>query len=141
MYIRYLILIFAQFLIIYQIQVQAQQDSTSPTPTAFASSNSTQNGSSATITQNVVTDNNSKNNGSQTFLPSPTSFIFTHFPSHTQLGSSTSIISSARPSQSAPYPDDTIGKNGRLNVSSASSLILFEYETFIVLIACLLLVL
>jgi hypothetical protein len=31
-------------------------------------------------------------------------------------------MSSAKPSQSAPYPDDTIGKNGRLHISSASTI-------------------
>ncbi|KAI7904896.1 uncharacterized protein BX663DRAFT_412541, partial [Cokeromyces recurvatus] len=58
------------------------------------------------------------------FLPSPTSFVFTHFPSRTHIGSSTSVRSSiaVKPSQSAPYPDDTIGKNGRLHVSNSSTL-------------------
>ncbi|ORE11899.1 hypothetical protein BCV72DRAFT_189369, partial [Rhizopus microsporus var. microsporus] len=62
-------------------------------------------------------------NGSVTFTlsylsPSPTSFIFTHYPTHTK-GLNTSAVSSMRPSQSAPLPDDTIGKYGHLHVSGA----------------------
>lgn len=67
-------------------------------------------------------------NGSVTFTlsylsPSPTSFIFTHYPIHTK-GLNTSTVSSVRPSQSAPLPDDKIGKYGHLHVSGASRQVL-----------------
>lgn len=84
-------------------------------PTATITISATLNGTSMT------TGINSTSTSLQFFSPSPTSFVFTHFPAfpiHT--GSSSSIISSARPSQSAPFPDDTIGKYGRLHISKAS---------------------
>jgi hypothetical protein len=60
-------------------------------------------------------------NGTMTFSASPTTFVFTHYPTHTHLGSSSSLASSAKPSQSAPFPDDTIGKYGKLHISGAST--------------------
>lgn len=51
-----------------------------------------------------------------TYQPSPTSFVFTHYPTHT---SGVNASSSLLPSQSAPLPDDTIGKYGHLHISSA----------------------
>lgn len=89
-----------------------------PTATVATLSNSmnmTLNGTSSATTSNF-------------FSPSPTSFVFTHFPVfpiHT--GSSSSMMSSARPSQSAPFPDDTIGKYGRLHISNAANHLPFLY--------------
>ncbi|KAI9031668.1 hypothetical protein CLU79DRAFT_729570 [Phycomyces nitens] len=55
------------------------------------------------------------------FSASPTTSVLTHFPTPTKQASSSSVLSSlARPSQSAPLPDDTVGKYGRLHVSAAS---------------------
>ncbi|KAI9246592.1 hypothetical protein BY458DRAFT_407337, partial [Sporodiniella umbellata] len=51
-----------------------------------------------------------------TYSPSPTSFILTHYPTHTGYPN---LSSSALPSQSAPWPDDTIGKYGHLHIASS----------------------
>jgi hypothetical protein len=88
-------------------------DGVTPTPLVYNISGESSNIRNMTTTVN----------GSVTFTlsylsPSPTSFIFTHYPTHTK-GLNTSAVSSMRPSQSAPLPDDTIGKYGHLHVSSA----------------------
>jgi hypothetical protein len=80
-----------------------------PTPTGFNVSGVPSN---STITILL-------NNSAPYYSPSPTSFIFTHYPTHTSV---LNASSSARPSQSAPLPDDTIGKYGRLHISSARCL-------------------
>lgn len=91
---------------------------------------------SATLNASMTLGFNSTSTSLHFFSPSPTSFVFTHFPAfpiHT--GSSSSIMSSARPSQSAPFPDDTIGKYGRLHISKASHIApLFFYQ---IMITCL----
>ncbi|KAI9245182.1 hypothetical protein EDC94DRAFT_628706 [Helicostylum pulchrum] len=82
----------------------------------------------STTLNSTTTDINSTSTSTTFFSPSPTSFVFTHFPIfpiHT--GSSSSIMSSARPSQSAPFPDDTIGKYGRLHISKANTLTIPYY--------------
>ncbi|KAI9259389.1 hypothetical protein BY458DRAFT_517236 [Sporodiniella umbellata] len=56
---------------------------------------------------------------SSSYSPSPTAFVFTYYPTHTA-GLNTSAVSSMLPSQSAPLPDDTVGKNGRLRIASLS---------------------
>ncbi len=75
------------------------------------------------ITMSATISDNTTSVQTTSYSPSPTSFVFTHFPVfplHTV--SSSSIMSSARPSQSAPLPDDTIGKYGRLHISNATQL-------------------
>lgn len=133
---RYLILLFLQLLLLQLKCCCGQQQTTTATATATTSSSftntvtSTNNErtplsttSSTTSMYNATLTTNTTSGTQTTFYsPSPTSFVYTHFPLfplHT--GSSSSAMSSARPSQSAPYPDDTIGKYGRLHISQASS--------------------
>ncbi|KAI8376074.1 uncharacterized protein BYT42DRAFT_614862 [Radiomyces spectabilis] len=70
---------------------------------------------------------------SYSFMPSPTTSVLTHFPTPAHTASSSSMMSSSAPSQSAPFPDDTIGKYGRLHINAAvpSSFQLPVYPLFI----------
>lgn len=98
------------------------------TPTAIPTATVT----ISTTLNSTTTDINSTSTSTIFFSPSPTSFVFTHFPIfpiHT--GSSSSIRSSARPSQSAPFPDDTIGKYGRLHISKANTLTIPYYYYYL----------
>lgn len=89
-------------------------DGFTPSPSAFNISTVPSN------TRNMtVFINSSAAAPASYYSPSPTSFIFTYYPTHTA-GLNTSTASSARPSQSAPLPDDTIGKYGRLHISNRS---------------------
>ncbi|CAO0800331.1 unnamed protein product [Mucor circinelloides] len=113
-------------IIFHPIQAQQQGEGIMPTPiaTMFTSSNTTST-TTTSITSAVATTNNTTATGNSTTMsitlsPSPTSFVFTHFPFPMHTGSSSSMMSSARPSISAPLPDDTIGKYGRLHISGAS---------------------
>ncbi|KAI8059732.1 hypothetical protein BDF21DRAFT_429618 [Thamnidium elegans] len=132
----YLILI----LLHYIIHVKGQQETTTiytsfnnMTRTILIDENTATAIPTATVTisttlNSTTTDINSTSTSTTFFSPSPTSFVFTHFPIfpiHT--GSSSSIMSSARPSQSAPFPDDTIGKYGRLHISKANTLTIPYY--------------
>jgi hypothetical protein len=132
----YLALITSLFIICNQTRAQQQGDGITPTPisTTFTSSNITSTTSTSTAST-VVTTNNITATGNSTTLsitlsPSPTSFVFTHFPFPMHTGSSSSVMSSARPSQSAPLPDDTIGKYGRLHISDAPFITFPSFTTF-----------
>ncbi|CAO3704090.1 unnamed protein product [Rhizopus stolonifer] len=71
------------------------------------------------------------------YSPSPTTFIFTHYPTHTN-DLNTSTVSSMMPSQSAPLPDDTIGKNGRLRISNTSPQLYASWAFILILLVALL---
>lgn len=127
---RYLIL-FVFLLSHFIILNQAQQEGTFiPTPTANISYTGKEEDTNATFTSNITATVGSITL-SLPFAPSPTTFVFTHFPVPIHTGSSSSMMSSARPSQSAPFPDDTIGKYGRLHINSAPVL-LPNHSTYLI---------
>jgi hypothetical protein len=110
---------------------QAQEDTFMATPTAVNISYTTkEDDTNATLTNNMTATIGSITL-SLPFAPSPTTFVFTHFPLPTHTGSSSSMMSSARPSQSAPFPDDTIGKYGRLHINNAPPLLHSSYSYLI----------
>ncbi|KAL9558969.1 hypothetical protein MBANPS3_000624 [Mucor bainieri] len=131
-------------ILLHSTQAQQQGEGVMPTPiaTMFTSSNTTST-STTSLTSTVATTSNTTATGNSTTMsitlsPSPTSFVFTHFPFPIHTGSSSSMMSSARPSISAPLPDDTIGKYGRLHISGASFTVASSYTTtyLAILLAC-----
>lgn len=125
--------------------VLAQQDQDresslpSPTPAASATSpsGSASPPASTGMTAATRSDETIVNSSSMTgtYSPSPSTFVLTHLPSSNAGSSST--YSSFHPSQSAPYPDDTIGKNGKLQVSPAPPLSYYSIPCLIVIFSTL----
>lgn len=119
MHIYLLVIILLQYIIVIQTQETTPTMTVSSSSTTFHTTNSS---STTLLASNNGTHTTNATVTSMSFSPSPTSFVFTHFPVFpTHARSMSSSMSSAKPSQSAPYPDDTIGKNGRLHISGAST--------------------
>ena len=108
-------------IVVVVVAQQQQHEESTPTPSTHVSSSaSTITSSSANSTITPTTDNSStssSSDGSTTTSTTTMSFL-THFsaPAHRP---SSSSLSSFHPTQSAPYPDDTVGKYGPLHVSTA----------------------
>ena len=76
------------------------------------------------------------NNQSSTLLLSQsttTTSVLTHFSTPSRAASS-STFSSFHPLQSAPYPDDSVGKYGPLHISAASKNSIALYKSIVVLL-------
>ncbi|KAI8987772.1 hypothetical protein BDF20DRAFT_910331 [Mycotypha africana] len=131
LYTRLIIFTFLQYCILCEAQENENTDITNfiPTPTTTFSTSVNNTGdasstiSSTTTVEVLPTNSGSDGSGSTatstnetsanfstpvSFTASPTSSVLTYFPFPTRTGSSTSIISSGRPSPSAPFPDDTV---------------------------------
>ncbi|KAI7884655.1 hypothetical protein K492DRAFT_32826 [Lichtheimia hyalospora FSU 10163] len=108
------------FIVVVVVAQQQQHEENTPTPsTHVSSSTSTITSSSANSTITPTTDNSSTSSSSNGSTTTTTTMSFlTHFsaPAHRP---SSSSLSSFHPTQSAPYPDDTVGKYGPLHVSTA----------------------
>ncbi|KAI8080190.1 uncharacterized protein B0P05DRAFT_571325 [Gilbertella persicaria] len=131
--------------LIFGIQAQTQplsSQSLTPTPTLTITNSissiitttttNTTNINTTTLVNQTLNSTSMINTTTATIMPNSTisfatitSFspsLFTHFSdlfTHNVTGTNSSM--SLKPTQSAPYPDDTIGKYGRLHISAATA--------------------
>ncbi|CDS08973.1 hypothetical protein LRAMOSA10333 [Lichtheimia ramosa] len=116
--------LFYPLVLVVAVLAQEQHEESTPTPSTTQgpspSMTSTTTSSSANSTITPTTDDNNNNSTSSSLNGSTTTTMsfLTHFsaPAHRP---SSSSFSSFHPTQSAPYPDDTVGKYGPLHVSTA----------------------
>ncbi|KAI8142559.1 hypothetical protein BJV82DRAFT_615278 [Fennellomyces sp. T-0311] len=115
---------------ILAIPTLAQTEDAQPTTTALNLTASTEPSGSTTGTPTPVFSNSQPS--TQYSQSTTTTSVLTHFsmPSRT---ASSSTFSSFHPLQSAPYPDDSVGKYGPLHISGANSNTSGLYQSLVAL--------